>query len=67
MIVFWVTNRREHVPLGAMSADHIVNCILFLRSGQMVRPGCSGFSNREWELIFLTELKRRARLGAVTL
>lgn len=61
MIVEWVPDRGPPIPLGLMSTAHVRNCIAFLLSGQMVRPGCSGFTNAEWLMIFRCELVKRIR------
>jgi len=49
-----------------MSSDHIRNATNYLRVGTgeygpMLRPGCSGFTNGEWLLLFAAELLRRSR------
>ena len=60
----WVCNDGLPVRLGVMSTPHIVNAMAYLLlgtgpEGPMLRPGCSGYSNREWILLFETELRRR--------
>lgn len=54
-------------PLGEMTTAHILNAQRYVRAGNgefgpMLRAGCSGFGNREWDVLFETELVRRARV-----
>lgn len=54
----WICADGRPVPLGLMTTRHIRNAYEYLQRGTgvlgvMARPGCSGFSNREWLLLFL--------------
>jgi hypothetical protein len=65
---YWVTARNEHIQLSAMTTMHILAALDYLRTGSgvygpMTRPGCSGFTNPEWEHLFRTELTKRSRAG----
>lgn len=62
----WECADGTAVRLGSMSTSHILNARCYLLTGTgpygpMLRPGCSGFTNREWIRLFDAELLRRSR------
>lgn len=64
----WECADGNTVRLGSMTTSHILNARVYLLTGTgphgpMVRPGCSGFSNREWIWLFEAELLRRSRMS----
>jgi len=64
----WECADGTTVRLGNMSTSHILNARVYLLTGTgphgpMLRPGCSGFSNREWIWLFEAELLRRSRMS----
>jgi len=50
----WTTNDGRKIKVSDMDDDHIINCIKFVR-----RSKSNPDSIREWETVFLEELKRR--------
>lgn len=62
MQAFWVTDKQGEVALTQMTSNHLINCVRYLESGRMRRPGCNGFTNREWVKIMRAELQRRSRM-----
>lgn len=65
----WECHDGSTVCLSSMTTLHILNARVYLLTGNgphgpMLRPGCSGFSNREWVWLFEAELLRRSRVSA---
>lgn len=65
----WICNDSTEIRLSAMTNEHIMNVIRYLRAGtgelgDMLRSGCDGFSNGEWLALLQAELQRRARTTA---
>jgi hypothetical protein len=66
----WICHDGTAVRVSVMSAEHILNVIRYLRTGEgehgpMIRTGCSGFTNGEWLQLLDVELRVRARSGSV--
>lgn len=62
----WICADGRAVFLSAMSNSHIHNARTYLLTGDgphgpMLRPGCSGFTNAEWVVLFESELLMRSR------
>lgn len=62
----WICADGRAVVISAMSNLHIQNARTYLLTGngphgQMLRRGCSGFTNAEWVVLFEVELLVRSR------
>lgn len=62
----WECADGTKVRLVSMGTSHILNARAYLLTGTgpfgpMLRPVCSGFTNREWIRLFDAELLRRSR------
>jgi hypothetical protein len=56
----WITANGRHLPIGAMTTDHVRNCINMIAAGRPKGRNVQ-FTHVEWLRIFKTELARRNR------